>query len=252
MWWLVVAIVLIATTSSAGEVRRLRLCADPSNLPFSSRDAGEPGFEVEIARAIAAALEAELTVHWVPTAREIIVLRQLYERRCDLVMGFPITAGVMEAALAGWFVTRNAGFVATEIGDPGRDLQIGAAVRKADLDLKASVDRAIQQLAATTLPAILARYGITLAQARPPGTTLSPELRAARSTFLTQCSQCHGTDAKGTPAASNLQAFKGSEADFVRVVQTGRPGTGMTPWKGLISEQDIRAIARYIKQLATD
>ena len=73
MWWLVVAIVLIATTSSAGEVRRLRLCADPSNLPFSSRDAGEPGFEVEIARAIAAALEAELTVHWVPTAREIIV-----------------------------------------------------------------------------------------------------------------------------------------------------------------------------------
>ena len=332
LWWLVVAIVLIATTSSAGEVRRLRLCADPSNLPFSSRDAGEPGFEVEIARAIAAALEAELTVHWVPTAREIIVLRQLYERRCDLVMGFPITAGfmddkprlslsapyyvmrqvvvassvggvrsledlksrvvgvqamtlsdqlvygrgynrkvyvtpdetfeallrgevdavVMESPLAGWFVTRNAGFVATEIGDPGRDLQIGAAVRKADLDLKASVDRAIQQLAATTLPAILARYGITLAQARPPGATLSPELRAARSTFLTQCSQCHGTDAKGTPAASNLQAFKGSEADFVRVVQTGRPGTGMTPWKGLISEEDIRAIARYIKQLATD
>src|SRR3989475_13024883 len=96
MWWLVVAIVLIATTSSAGEVRRLRLCADPSNLPFSSRDAGEPGFEVEIARAIAAALEAELTVHWVPTAREIIVLRQLYERRCDLVMGFPITASFMD------------------------------------------------------------------------------------------------------------------------------------------------------------
>src|SRR2546427_2707580 len=96
MWWLVVAIVLIATTSSAGEVRRLRLCADPSNLPFSSRDAGEPGFEVEIARAIAAALEAELTVHWVPTAREIIVLRQLYERRCDLVMGFPINASFMD------------------------------------------------------------------------------------------------------------------------------------------------------------
>jgi mono/diheme cytochrome c family protein len=56
----------------------------------------------------------------------------------------------------------------------------------------------------------------------------------------------------GTAAASNLQAFKGSEADFVRTVQNGRPGTGMTPWKGLISEDDIRAIARFIKQLATD
>jgi polar amino acid transport system substrate-binding protein len=327
----VVAIVLIATTSSAGEVRRLRLCADPSNLPFSSRDAREPGFEVEIARAIAAALDAELTVHWVPTAREIIVLRQLDEGRCDLVMGFPITPGfvddrprlslsapyyvmrqvvvsssvggarsledlrarvvgvqamtlsdqlvherglhrkvyvtpdatfdalvkgevdavVMESPLAGWFVTRNAGFVATAI-DPARDLKIGAAVRKADGELRESVDRAIQQLAAGTLPGILGRYGVTLVQASPPAAPLSTELRAARSTFLTQCSQCHGTDAKGTPAASNLQAFKGSEADFVRTVQNGRPGTGMTPWKGLISEEDIRAIARYIKQLATD
>src|SRR2546428_2346631 len=63
-----------------------------------------------------------------------------------------VDAVVMESPLAGWFVTRNAGFVTTEIGDPGRDLQIGAAIRKADLDLKASVDRAIQQLAATTLP----------------------------------------------------------------------------------------------------
>ena len=332
LWWLGVAVVLIATTSSADEVRRIRLCADPSNLPFSSRDAREPGFEIEIARAVAAALDAELTVHWVPTAREIIVLRHLYEGRCDLVMGFPITAGfmddkprlsvsapyyvmrqvvvsssvggvrsledlksrlvgvqamtlsdqlvhergynrrvyvtpdetfgallrgevdavVMESPLAGWFVTRNAGFVASEFGDPGRDLEIGAVVRKADRDLKESVDRAIQQLQATTLPTILTRYGITLAQAPAPAATLTPQLRAARSTFLTQCSQCHGTDAKGTAAAANLLAFKGSEADFVRIVQTGRPGTGMTPWKGLINEEDIRAIARYIKLLATD
>jgi len=327
----VVAIVLIATTSSAGEVRRLRLCADPSNLPFSSRDAREPGFEVEIARAIAAALGAELTVHWVPTAREIVVLRQLDEGRCDLVMGFPITPGfvddkpglslsapyyvmrqvvvassvggarspedlrarvvgvqamtlgdqlvhergfnrkvyvtpdatfdalvkgevdavVMESPLAGWFVTRNAGFVATAI-DPARDLEIGAAVRTADGELRESVDRAIRHLAAGTLPGILGRYGVIPAQASPPAAPLSAELRAARSTFLTQCSQCHGTDAKGTAAASNLQVFKGSEADFLRTVQNGRPGTGMTPWKGLISEDDIRAIARYIKQLATD
>jgi len=327
----VVAIVLIATTSNAGEARRLRLCADPSNLPFSSRDAREPGFEVEIARALAAALDAELTVHWVPTAREIVVLRQLDEGRCDLVMGFPITPGfvddkpglslsapyyvmrqvvvsssvggarspedlrarvvgvqamtlsdqlvhergfnrkvyvtpdatfdalvkgevdavVMESPLAGWFVTRNAGFVATAI-DPARDVKIGAAVRKADGELRESVDRAIQQLAAGTLPGILGRYGVIPSQASPPAASLSAELRAARSTFLTQCSQCHGTDAKGTAAASNLQAFKGSEADFVRTVQNGRAGTGMTPWKGLISEEDIRAIARYIKQLATD
>ncbi len=33
---------------------------------------------------------------------------------------------------------------------------------------------------------------------------------------------------------------------------SGRPGTGMTPWKGLISDEDILNIARYIKRLSTD
>ena len=76
-----------------------------------------------------------------------------------------------------------------------------------------------------------------------------PELRSARSTYLTQCSQCHGTDAKGTPAAANLRTFKGTEDDFLRVVRNGRQGTGMTPWKGLIGDDDIRNIARYIKSM---
>ena len=52
-------------------------------------------------------------------------------------------------------------------------------------------------------------------------------------------------------AAANLVAFKGSEDDFLRVVRNGRPGTGMTPWKGLIPDDDIRAIALYLKQLST-
>jgi len=80
---------------------------------------------------------------------------------------------------------------------------------------------------------------------------LSAELRAARSLYL-QCSQCHGTDAKGTAAAADLRAFKGTEESFLRVVREGRPGTGMTPWKGIISDEDIRNIARYIKQLSVE
>jgi cytochrome c55X len=105
---------------------------------------------------------------------------------------------------------------------------------------------------ATTLPGILGRYGIAQTPAAPATGSPSPELRAARSTYLTQCSQCHGVDARGTPAAADLRAFKGSEADFVRVVRDGRPGTAMTPWKGLISDDDIRAIARYLKEPSTD
>jgi ABC-type amino acid transport substrate-binding protein len=326
---LAVAVLLMATASSGVEVRRIRLCADPSNLPFSSQDARQPGFEVEIARAITEALGAEFSVHWFPTAREFLALRQLYDGRCDLFMGLPLTgqftddkprlifsapyyvmrqvvvsasirgvrslddlrgklvgvqamtisdqlvyergftrrihlkpeetfaalvkgevdAVVMESPLAGWFLKTNPGFRATEINDPSRDLKIGAAVRKTDPDLKEAVDRAILQLRSKELPAILARYGMALAQAVPESLPLSPELRAAKSTYLTQCSQCHGVDAKGTAAAANLQAFKGTETDFLRIVRDGRPGTGMSPWKGIISDEDILNIARYIKHL---
>ena len=327
---LAVAIVLIATASSDGEVRQIRLCADPSNLPFSSRDATEPGFEVEIARAIAEAVGAEFSVHWYPTAREILTLRQLYEGRCDLLMGMPLTsrftddkprllftapyyvmrqvvvsptvggvrsfddlrgklvgvqamtlsdqlvydrgynrkvylkpdemftalvtgevdAVVMESAFAGWFLRKNPGFRAIAIGDPRRDLEIGAAVRKADVELKEAVDRALQQLRSKNLPDILSRYGLVLAQAGRSTGALSAEMRSARSTYLTQCSQCHGTDAKGTPVAANLQTFKGTEDDFLRIVRNGRPGTAMTPWRGLIADDEIRNIARYVKGLA--
>jgi ABC-type amino acid transport substrate-binding protein len=337
-----VAVLLAATAGADAEVRRIRLCADPSNLPFSAQPPGQPGFELEIAQAVANTLGAELSVHWVVTAREVVVLRQLDEGRCDVFMGLPLTsafradkprltftvpyyvmrqvvvspvvggvrsleelsnklvgvqamtlgdqlvyerglnrrihrtaealfealtrgevdAALIDSALGGWFVTRTPGFRAVEIRDSKRELPIGAALRKADTPLSEQIDDAIGRLQGTVLPEILARYGIAQApsatpalpapSSAPPAATASPELRVGRSTYLTQCSQCHGIDAKGTPAAANLQAFKGSEDDFLKVVRNGRPGTAMTPWKGIVSDDDIRAIARYVKQLSTE
>jgi ABC-type amino acid transport substrate-binding protein len=352
---LAVAILGVATASHGGETRGIRLCADPSNPPFSSQNATEPGFEVEIARAIANTVGAELSVHWTPTMREFVALRQLYDGRCDLLMGVPVTtrytddkprlsftapyyvmtqvlvvptvgggasiatlqgklvgvqamtlsdqlawergwhrkvylrpedlfaalvstevdAVVVESTFAGPFLKKSPGFTAVALGDAQRDLPIGAAVRKTDAELKTAIDKALEHLRDRSVPDILARYGIVLAQAPqpapgtpppapgtpPPAPSQSPppapsqaaplsaELRAARSTYLTQCSQCHGTDAQGTPVAANLRAFKGTEDDFLRIVRNGRPGTAMTPWKGLIDDDDIRNIARYIKGL---
>ena len=160
-----------------------------------------------------------------------------------------VDAAVMESPLAGWFVKKNPGFQAVEIRDPTRELEIGAAVRKSDRELKEIVDQTIRQLQSKEIPDILVRYGVALSQIGPAAPALTPELGSARSTYLTQCSQCHGTDAKGTPAAANLRTFKGTEDDFLRVVRNGRQGTGMTPWKGLIGDDDIRNIARYIKSM---
>src|SRR2546427_12990646 len=89
--------------------------------------------------------------------------------------------------------------------------------------------------------AVIATFSAAIVWAQTAPST--PELRAAWSTYLTQCSQCHGDDAKGTAAAANLRAFKGSEDDFLRIVREGRPGTGMTPWKGLIPDDEIRNMA---------
>lgn len=79
---------------------------------------------------------------------------------------------------------------------------------------------------------------------------LPPDLREGRSMFFTSCSECHGVDAKGTPMAANLVTFKGTDEDFVKIVQKGRAGTAMLPWKGILSEDEIGKIRAYIKSLS--
>ena len=45
----------------------LRVCADPSNLPYSSNDPATPGFEVELAGLIARELGVDARPEWNPT-----------------------------------------------------------------------------------------------------------------------------------------------------------------------------------------
>jgi ABC-type amino acid transport substrate-binding protein len=84
-----VALVLALSVAGAvegGEIGKLRVCADPANLPFSSQEAATPGFEVELARQLA----RDVTFHWVPTYRWPVVARQLRDRQCDLFLGLPL------------------------------------------------------------------------------------------------------------------------------------------------------------------
>src|SRR5712692_10259916 len=65
----------------------VRICADPSNLPFASTEASTPGFEVELARLIARELGVEARLEWHPTFAR--ALQPLRAGRCDLFMGLP-------------------------------------------------------------------------------------------------------------------------------------------------------------------
>lgn len=74
-----------AAPASADE-RKLRVCADPNNLPFSN-EAGE-GFENKLAELIAHELQAELSYVWWAQRRGFI-RNTLGSGACDLVMGVP-------------------------------------------------------------------------------------------------------------------------------------------------------------------
>lgn len=56
------------------------LCAHPNSLPFASKTAGTPGFQVELARAIAVQLGVSLGQEW------IVSPSQVFRSNCDIVL----------------------------------------------------------------------------------------------------------------------------------------------------------------------
>jgi polar amino acid transport system substrate-binding protein len=64
----------------------LVVCFDPANLPYSSAREDRPGFDVELARALAEALQVKLRIDWLDVQRETAI-GQLLQHECDLVLG---------------------------------------------------------------------------------------------------------------------------------------------------------------------
>jgi polar amino acid transport system substrate-binding protein len=59
---------------------RIGLCAHPNSLPFASKTAEPPGFQIELGRALAAQLGVELQPDW------IITMFQMRSADCDIVL----------------------------------------------------------------------------------------------------------------------------------------------------------------------
>jgi mxaJ protein len=70
----------------SAQTRELRVCADPNNMPFSSRD--RTGFENRIAALVAHDLSARLTFVWQRMGRGF-VREYLDKAQCDLLIGIP-------------------------------------------------------------------------------------------------------------------------------------------------------------------
>jgi len=79
-------LLLISELAVNTETRELRVCADPNNMPFSSRD--QTGFENRIAALVARDLSARLTFVWQRMGRGF-VREYLDKAQCDFVVGIP-------------------------------------------------------------------------------------------------------------------------------------------------------------------
>jgi quinoprotein dehydrogenase-associated probable ABC transporter substrate-binding protein len=87
--WLLVSVMTagVGVPGTQGvELKALRVCADPYNLPFSNRQ--EEGFENRIATLVARELGVPLTYTWWPQRRGFL-RGTLNARRCDAVIGIP-------------------------------------------------------------------------------------------------------------------------------------------------------------------
>ena len=82
-----------AATGEVVDLTRLRVCADPGNLPYSN-DKGE-GFENKIAELLAADLGVPLEYTWFPQTVGFVRMT-LAAKRCDLIIGVATTNEMMQ------------------------------------------------------------------------------------------------------------------------------------------------------------
>jgi polar amino acid transport system substrate-binding protein len=66
--------------------RELVVSMDPANLPYSAAKGEHPGFDVELARALAQQLDVKLRIDWLDIQHETAV-GELLRHECDLVLG---------------------------------------------------------------------------------------------------------------------------------------------------------------------
>jgi len=75
----------------------------------------------------------------------------------------------------------------------------------------------------------------------------------AATLFKQKCASCHGPDGKGKTkmgekmGAKDLTGIKASEAEVQATITNGKPGTKMLAYKGKISDEEIKALAAYVK-----
>jgi len=89
-----------AVAAGAEDAKPLRLCADPTNLPFSSDDPKNPGLYLEIGQMVARTLGRPVTYSWYKSYFGKRTVREtLLSKQCDAMIGLPLVDDFMGPAV---------------------------------------------------------------------------------------------------------------------------------------------------------
>ena len=136
-----IAAVALAQTGELVDRSALRVCADPSNLPFSNQK--EEGFENKIARLIGDELKLPVSYVWFPQVTGF-VRNTLRAHQCDLVLGTVAGDDIVQTTNPYYYTTyvmvyrSDSGLSFTGIEDPKMaSLAIGVVAGTPPADLLA-------------------------------------------------------------------------------------------------------------------
>lgn len=92
---------------------------------------------------------------------------------------------------------------------------------------------------------------LLLAMAVSAQADIGPQRRAELRNLLEQdCGSCHGLTLKGGlgPALTQGAMQRLPEELYVQTILDGRPGTPMPPWRGILTEEEVRWLVEGLRE----
>ncbi len=73
----------------------------------------------------------------------------------------------------------------------------------------------------------------------------------SKELYTQYCAQCHGQNGEGGQGSSlidDVWKWGGSDDEIAKVIREGLPELGMVPWKGVLSEEQIRSLIIFMRE----
>ena len=73
----------------------------------------------------------------------------------------------------------------------------------------------------------------------------------AKDLYLQYCATCHGQNLEGGQGSSlidDVWNYGSSDADIAKIILEGVPDLGMVPWKGILTDEQVRSLVILIRE----